>query len=96
MSPMITGVLFIVGVLLITLSEFAEVIITTDTATLAILDGLLGFLAIFIMLWALISLSLHPAIDDTVKTLFFVLTVLLVMSVIATNFNASVLIGKLP
>jgi len=94
MSPMITGVLFIVGVLLITLRTFAAVIIT-DAATVLELNGLLGFLAVFIMLWALVSLSLHPAIEANMKILFFAAALFIVMSVMATTFNTTVNVGKL-
>jgi len=96
MSTMITGMLFLVGVLLITLRTLLAVLLASDTTTVLLLNGLLGFLALFIMLWALVSLSLHPAIEANTKTLFFILALLLVMSVMATAFNVTVKLGKLP
>jgi len=95
MSPMITGVLYIVGILLILLRTLATVLITTDAATLSILEGLLGFLAVFIILWALVSISLHPAIEANIKILFFVAALFIVMSVMATSFTTTVNLGKL-
>jgi len=95
MSPMITGVLFVIGVFLITLRPFVASLITADPATLLISNGLFGFLAVFIMLWALVSLTLHPAVDANIKTLFFAAALLVLITVMANTFGISVSVGKL-
>jgi len=94
MSPMITGVLYVLGVLLITLRPFIAVFLT-DAATITLMDGLFGFLAVFIILWALISLSMHPTVDANIKTLFFAATLLILVTVLADVFSISVKFGKL-
>jgi len=95
MSTTITGVLYIVAVLLVTLRIFLSPTIITDVSAYSMLHGLLGFLAAFILFWALISLSLHPSIEANFKTLFVAATILLIVSVLATNFNTVITIGKL-
>nr|MDO8135621.1 hypothetical protein [Candidatus Njordarchaeum guaymaensis] len=94
MSPMITGVLYVLGVLLIMLRAFAPVFIA-DPAAVLIFNGLLGFLAVFLILWALLSLSMHPVVDANIKTLFFAAALLILVTVLADVFSISVKFGKL-
>jgi len=96
MSTTITGVLFIVAVLLVTLRTFlATSGVITDLSTISLIDGLFGFLAAFLIFWALLGLSLHPSLEQNIKTLFVIAMVLLVISIIGTNWNTVITIGKL-
>jgi len=96
MSTTITGILFIVAVLLVTLRSFLNTPgLITDISTGSLLSGLLGFLAAFILFWALLGLSLHPSLEQNVKTLFVIALVILLVSILAMNFNTVIRIGKL-
>jgi len=91
MNQMITGVLYVVGIALITLRSFLQVAVT-EAATLAVLNGLLGFLAVFIIAWALTSICLHPTIESRTKTLFIALTLILFASVFTDIFDIGIIV----
>lgn len=94
MSPAITGILYVVAVLLVLLRAFVPVFLA-DPGTVLLMNGLLGFLAVFIILWAFISLSIHPAVDANIKTLFFAALLLILITVMANTFGVSVKLGVL-
>jgi len=86
MSLTITGVLYIVGLLLVTLKAYAvPALITTPHATLVLVNEFLGFLSAFLILWALTSIVMHPDIDDSnLKWVFIFFGMLIAISVFTT------------
>jgi hypothetical protein len=94
MSQMITGVLYVVGILLLTLRYFVGAL-SIDLATLIMLDGLVGFLAMFLIVWALTSFCLHPGIEEKTKLLFIALTLIIIASVFTQTFASTIKVGKL-
>jgi len=89
MSPAITGILFTIGVLLVLLRTLVAALIT-DAGTIALLNGMLGFLAVFIVAWALTSLSLHPAVEPRTKILFAAVTLLILVAVFTDTFKITI------
>jgi len=90
MSLAFTGILFIVGLLVITMKPFVAQVLLGSTSA-AMVNGLLEFVAVFIMLWALTSLSLHPDIEDSnIKLVFAAFTVFIIIAVFTSVFSFSV------
>jgi hypothetical protein len=102
MSLAFTGILYIVGLLVITLRPFIYTaltgavytlagVATTTNTTAAMLNGILDFAAAFLLLWALTSLALHPDIEDSnIKLVFAAFTVFIVLFVFAPSFAFSI------
>jgi len=101
MSLAFTGILFIAGLLVITLRPFAYVAITgasvafppaviTNT-TAAMVNGLLEFVGAFLVIWALTSLSLHPDIEDSnIKLVFAAFTVFIIIAVFTSVLSLNI------
>jgi hypothetical protein len=89
MSLAITGVLYILGLILLTLKRwFTPIVLATDPASLTLVNSFLGFLAAFLIVWALTSLVLHPDIeDDRLKWVFIFFSILIVISVFTAAFQ---------
>jgi hypothetical protein len=99
MSLAFTGILFIAGLLVITLRPFVftaltstvytyAAVTTTTNTTAALVNGILDFAAVFLLLWALTSLALHPDIEDSnIKLVFAAFTVFIVLFVFAPSFS---------
>jgi len=95
MSLMITGVLFILGLLMLTLRDFlyAYLLLAGPLSTAVLVNGLFGFLGAFLLFWALTSICLHPDIDDSnVKAVFITFTVFFIIAVFTTFFGVSMVI----
>jgi len=92
MSQMISGVLYIIAVLLLTL-RFFVITLTISAADLAVLTGLIGFLGLFLIVWALISMCLQPTIEEKTKILFIALTLIIVASVFAPTFTSTITVS---
>jgi len=89
MSLAFTGILFIVGLLVITMKPFVYQVLLGSTSW-AMVNGLLEFVAVFLLLWALTSLSLHPDIEDSnIKLVFAAFTVFIIVSVFTSVFAFS-------
>jgi len=89
MSLAFTGILFIVGLLVITMKPFVQQAVL-GSASWPMINGLLEFVAVFLMLWALTSLSLHPDIEDSnIKLVFAAFTVFIIVSVFTSVFAFS-------
>jgi len=73
MSMMITGILFVLGILLAALG-----ILTTALAVDPRVNAFLFFIGLFLFGWALLSLGLHPEVDDSRRAVAFFFAVLLV------------------
>jgi len=86
MSASLTGILYILALLLGTLTLLVSAFTTLPAATMALVNGLLFFLAAFFGGWALISFALHPALDNNQRFVAALFTVLLLL----VFFNAGV------
>jgi len=73
MSMMITGILFVLGILIASLG-----ILTTALAIDTRITAFLVFIGLFLFGWALLSLGLHPDVEENRKTVAFFFAVLLV------------------
>jgi len=92
MSLAFTGILFILGLLVITVRPFLAVALSTGPLSTAnMVNGLLEFIAAFLVLWALTSLSLHPDIEDSnIKLVFTFLTLFLIIAIFTTIFSITI------
>jgi len=93
MSQMISGVLYVVAVLLLTLRFFILSLSGIGVSTLLVLNGLVGFLGTFLIVWALISMVLQPTIEEKTKILFVALTLIIVVSVFAPTFTSTITVA---
>ena len=93
MSLAITGVLYILGVLLITMRRFFVPIVlnTAPAATQNLVSSFLVFLAAFLIIWAITSLVLHPDIDDeNIKMLFIAFGIIIIITVFVAAFGLTI------
>jgi len=102
MSLAFTGILYILGLLVITLRPFVytaltqslynyALLSTTTNTTALMVNGILDFLAAFLILWALTSLALHPDIEDSnIKLVFAFFTVFIILFVFAPMFSLNI------
>ena len=87
MSLAITGVLYILGLILVTLKAYAVPVLlaTSPAATLTLVNEFLGFISAFLILWALTSIVLHPDIeDDNLKWVFIFFGIIIAITVFTT------------
>jgi len=90
MSLAFTGILYILGLLVITLRPFIAVLLFGTSSALMV-NGLLEFVAAFLLIWALTSLALHPDIEDSnIKLVFAAFTVFIIISVFTSLFSFTV------
>lgn len=86
MSLAFTGILYILGLLVITLRPFLATVLF-GTSSAAMINGIIEFAAAFLLLWALTSLALHPDIEDSnIKLVFIAFTVFILLFVFAPAF----------
>jgi len=86
LSATITGVLFIVALLLGTLTIFISGITSLSATTIAEINGLLFFIGALIAALALISYMLHPDLEDNQRYAVCIFLFLLILVL----FNAGV------
>lgn len=84
MSATITGILYILALLLGSLAIFTSAVLTGST--LVLVNGILFFIGAFLAGWALLSFALHPALDQNQRIIATVFLVLLLFVL----FNAGV------
>jgi len=89
LSAMITGVLFVVALLLGTLTIFISGITSLGATTIAQINGLLFFIGALLSAIALISYTLHPDLDDNQRYAVGIFLVVLILVL----FNAGVSFG---
>ena len=85
-----TGVLYILGVLMITLRRYfvPAALSGSPAATVNLVESFLVFVSAFLIIWALTSLVLNPDIDDTnVKNLLIFFGIIIIISVFVTSFD---------
>jgi hypothetical protein len=90
MSLSITGVLYILGLILVTMKRFFTpvVLATQSLATQNLVNDFLGFLSAFLIIWALTSIVLHPDIeDDNLKWVFIFFSIIIAISVFTALFG---------
>jgi len=75
MSAMITGILYIVALLLASLT----ILISGLVADSAMINALLFFIAAFLAGWALLSFAFHPALDANQRLVAAIFTGLLLL-----------------
>jgi len=85
MSAMITGILYIIALLLGTLTILISGLALGSTGTLV--NALLFFIAAFLAGWALLSFAFHPGLDDKQRLVAAIFTGLLLL----LFFNAGTL-----
>jgi len=88
MSLAITGILYILGLILVTLKAYVVpvLLLSAPPATLLLVREFLGFLSGFLMLWALTSLVLHPDIEeDNLKWVFIFFGIILAIGIFTTQ-----------
>jgi hypothetical protein len=90
MSLAFTGILYILGLLVITLRPFMATVLFGQTSA-PMINGVLEFAAAFLLLWALTSLALHPDIEDSnIKLVFAAFTVFILIFVFAPSFALTI------
>jgi hypothetical protein len=87
MSFMISGVLFILGILLATLGILVSALLP------GILVPLLYFIGLFLFGWGLLSFGLHPDIDENRRTIAFFFAVLLVTVLFGYGIGIALTVG---
>jgi len=87
MSLTLTGVLYILGLLLVTLKTYfaPAALSTAPLATLTLVNSFLGFISAFLMIWALTSIVLHPDIEEgNLKWVFIFFGIVIAIAVFTT------------
>jgi len=87
MSLTITGVLYILGLLLVTLKTYAVPVFlaTQPAATQLLVNNFLGFISAFLVLWALTSMVMHPDVEEeNLKSVFIFFAIVIAISVFTT------------
>lgn len=91
MSLAFTGILYVLGLLVITVRPFMAIALSATPSTATLVNGLLEFAAAFILIWALTSLALHPDIEDSnIKLVFAAFTVFIIISVFTSIFGLTI------
>jgi len=84
MSTSLTGIFFVLGILLTTLAILVNGLgLAVNTALL--IDGILWFIGLFFFLWSLLSYSLNPDLEDYQRNVAFLFLVL--VTVILFSFG---------
>jgi len=90
MSMMITGILFVLGILI----AAAGIVLTVPSLAIsATVIAFFEFIGLFLLGWALLSLSLHPDIDESRKAIAFFFVLLLVVVLFHYGLNIAIHIG---
>jgi len=89
MPMQITGILYLIGILLAALG----ILLTALSGIDAVIIALVEFIGLFILGWALLSTGLHPDIDESRRAIAFFFTVLLVTVLFAYGVSFAITIG---
>jgi len=89
---MITGILFVLGVLLATLGILVGGL-GLAAATQALLQGVLWFIGLFLFLWSLLSYSLNPDLEDYQRNVAFLFVVLVTVILFGYGIAFTVTVG---
>jgi len=93
MSTSLTGIFFVLGILLTTLAMLVNGLVPGGLAlsTAALVDGVLYFIGLFFFLWSLLSYSLNPDLEDYQRNVAFLFLVL--VTVILFSFGMKYMAG---
>jgi len=87
-SMMLTAILFILGILLASLS-----ILTVALSVDARITAFLVFIGVFLLGWALLSFSVHPEVEENRRTIAFFFAVLLVTVLLQIGVTIATVVG---
>lgn len=95
MSTFVTGILFVLGILLTTLSIFILGLVYSGLplATAMLIKGLLSFIGLFLFLWSLLSYSLNPDLEDYQRNVAFLFLVLVTVILFGYGLMFTVTVG---
>jgi len=88
MSTSLTGILFVIGILLTTLG-----ILLTAALPGNIIIPLVWFIGLFIFLWSLLSFSLNPDLEDYQRNVAFLFVVLVTVILFGYGIASVVTVG---
>nr|MDO8100786.1 hypothetical protein [Candidatus Njordarchaeota archaeon] len=88
MSLSITGIIFLLGILLAALG-----VLVTPLGLGAVVVGLVYFLGLLLLGWALLSYGLHPDIDESRRAIAFFFAILLVTVLFSYGVSFSLTVG---
>jgi len=92
MSTMLTGIFFVLGILLSTLAILIGGLgLAADTALL--LRDLLLFIGLFFFLWSLLSYALNPDLEDFQRNVAFLFVVLVTVILFGAGIIFIVTVG---
>jgi len=91
MSTSLTGIFFILGILLTTLGILVGGLLTGTT--LLLVRGILEFIGLFFFLWSLLSYSLNPDLEDFQRNVAFLFVVLVTVILFGAGIAFSVTIA---
>jgi len=92
MSMMISGVLVLLGIALAAFGIFVTAYVATTTG-LELLPYVLYFIGLFLFGWGLLSIGLHPDIDESRRTIAFFFAVLLVTVLFGYGISIAIQVG---
>jgi len=91
MSTGLTGIFFVLGILLTTLGILVGGLLTGST--LLLVRGILEFIGLFFFLWSLLSYSLNPDLEDYQRNVAFLFVVLVTVILFGAGIAFNVTVG---
>jgi hypothetical protein len=88
MSTSLTGILFVIGILLTTLGILLKAVLGSSIAI-----PLVWFIGLFILLWSLLSFSLNPDLEDYQRNVAFLFVVLITVILFGYGIAFNVTVG---
>ena len=92
MSTSLTGIFFVLGILLTTLGILVGGLGLGATNT-ALIRGILEFIGLFFFLWSLLSYSLNPDLEDYQRNVAFLFVVLVTVILFGAGISFLVTVG---
>jgi hypothetical protein len=89
MSTSITGILFVIGILLTTLGILLKAVLPVDS----VIIPLVWFIGLFVFLWSLLSYSLNPGLEDYQRNVAFLFVVLVTVILFGYGISFAVTVG---
>jgi len=88
MSTQLTGILFVIGILLTTLGILLKAVISGS-----ILIPIVWFIGLLIFLWSLLSFALNPDLEDYQRNVAFLFVVLVTVILFGYGINFAVTVA---
>jgi len=92
MSTGITGIFFVLGILLTTLAILVGGL-GLAASTTVLVQGILYFIGLFFFLWSLLSYSLNPDLEDFQRNVAFLFVVLVTVILFGVGIHFLVTVG---